>query len=234
MNKHEGVLDVKYHLERKKRGSAPEYRLRRRTDEVLKAIKTFQNNNVYSILDVGTGDGLMLDLINEQVNTPEPVGLDLSLELLKKTDPKSKSRFVHGDVLDMPFENETFDTVIAAAVIEHVSNADVFISGCKRVLKKGGILIITTPDPFFEKLATKMGHLKGEHHNKTFNLSELKTLLKVHNLEILIAEKFMMSPIGFPSEILWDKLEQIMKKIGLEFLMLNQIVVGKKFIKNKT
>jgi 2-polyprenyl-3-methyl-5-hydroxy-6-metoxy-1,4-benzoquinol methylase len=46
--------------------------------------------------------------------------------------------------------DESFDVVVAIAVIEHVADAKEMIEECHRVLKVQGMLILTTPDPFFE------------------------------------------------------------------------------------
>jgi len=45
------------------------------------------------------------------------------------------------------------------------------------------------------------------------------------NFKVLKKEKFMISPIGFPSEL---KIEKLLKTFKLNFLLLNQIIIGKK------
>ncbi|MCK5017165.1 MAG: hypothetical protein KAS32_08840 [Candidatus Peribacteraceae bacterium] len=53
----------------------------------------------------------------------------------------------------------------------------------------------------------------------------LKKYLKESGFEIVEAEKFMCWPWGFLGEIL---IERIMKRCGLSFLPLNQLVVGRR------
>ena len=154
-----------------------------------------------------------------------PMGLDFSAGLLK-TNPHPTSHFVQADdACELPFDDGVFDLVVATAVIEHVPEPEKMVTECHRVLRQEGICIFTTPDPFFEHVATKIGHLKEEQHQKIFKLSELRSLFELQGFKILKAEKFMMSPIGFPYEI---KIEKIMKSIGVGFLLLNQLVVGQK------
>jgi len=221
--KQKGVLSKKYHIQREN-GYAAKYRLKRRTNEVLKAIKTHTTKHQLALLDIGTADGLMLNNLANELSPRISVGIDFSSELLKFAD-NNQSFFVQSDASKLPFKDDFFDVVVACAIIEHVPNAEAMINECYRVLKKGGLCIITTPDPFFEHIATMIGHLKDDDHNETFNLSKLKFLFENQQLAVLVAEKFMMSPIGFPYELV---IEKIVKCGGLERLLLNQIVVGMK------
>ena len=42
-----------------------------------------------------------------------------------------------------------FDVIVAADLIEHLTNIDRFFTNCHKHLNDGGILIITTPNPFY-------------------------------------------------------------------------------------
>jgi hypothetical protein len=85
--------------------------------------------------------------------------------------------------------------------------------------------VITTPVPVFEEIASKLGFLKEDDHQETFDLEKLRALVAEKEFEILEAEKFMMSPVGFPAEL---AIERIMKKVGLSVILLNQLVAGRK------
>ncbi len=77
-----GVLSVEYH-EGRGRKRALKYRLARRAKEVLQVIRTYKGNEIRSLCDVGTADGMMLDTLNQNLSVKTAVGLDWSLELLK-------------------------------------------------------------------------------------------------------------------------------------------------------
>ena len=177
-----------------------------------------------TLLDIGTADGLMLDTLCQELNIEMPVGLDFSAELLK-TNPNHTSHFIQADAVELPFNDCVFDVVVATAVIEHVPEPEKRVTECHRVLRQDGICIFTTPDPFFERIATQIGHLKEEHHQRTFKLRELEALFELEGFKIVKAEKFMMSPIGFPCE---EKIEKFMKSVGFRFFLLNQLVVSQK------
>lgn len=218
-----GVLDKNYALGRKIMGSW-KYRVQRRTYEVIQAIYHCHPSRIDSILDIGTAEGLMLRFIKKEFPQAECIGLEYSQELIGMNQDKSV-KLIQGDAQNLPFEKNSFDIAVAAAIIEHLSKPEKMIIECHRVLRQDGICIFTTPDPFFERIATKIGHLEGGKHQKTFKLSKLVSLLKSKGFKILKAEKFMISPIGFPYEI---KIEKIVKLAGFGFLLLNQMIVAQK------
>ena len=54
--------------------------------------------------------------------------------------------FKIGDMQNIPFGNEKFDVITAIEVIEHVENPSKALKEVHRVLKKGGIFVMTTPN----------------------------------------------------------------------------------------
>jgi SAM-dependent methyltransferase len=219
----EGVYHIDYHQGRQTK-RALKYRLYRRSQEVLRAIGTYAERPVRVILDVGTADGAMLDALQSALKAPLCVGLDLSLELLRVNENPNLD-LIQGNALYLPFARAVFDVVVATAVIEHLSQPRRFVMGCRWLLRQGGLMVITTPDPFFERIATAIGHLPEEGHNQTFNLRQLRQLFLDGGFQVLEAQKFMMSPVGFPLEIAF---ERAVKALGLSALLLNQIVVVQK------
>ncbi len=59
---------------------------------------------------------------------------------------------VHGDALDLPFEDSSFDRIIAAEVLEHIPDDIAAISELHRVLAPGGRIAVTVPSAFPEKV----------------------------------------------------------------------------------
>jgi len=49
-----------------------------------------------------------------------------------------------GDAHNLSFENEKFDVVLCTEILEHLHSPHIAISEMKRVLKKGGLLILST------------------------------------------------------------------------------------------
>ncbi|KKS28499.1 MAG: Two-component response regulator [candidate division WWE3 bacterium GW2011_GWC1_42_102] len=85
----------------------------------------------------------------------------------------------------LPYEDNKFDVVFAGEVLEHLVNTDGFVEEIKRILKKDGYLILTTPNtaslarrillllgrnPFFEASFTHAGLRRNENPNhRQFN-----------------------------------------------------------------
>lgn len=218
-----GVLDKEYAFARQIKRSHI-YRLKRRTFEVLKSIKTFHPEKPGSILDIGTADGLMLSNLKNTFPNATCAGIEYDRGLMACSESKT-IHLIQGDALALPVKDNAFDVVIATAIIEHVSEPIQLVREAFRVLRGKGIFIVTTPHPFWEGIATYIGHLKEEEHHELITLRKLKSLFETAGFEIANAEQFMLSPIGMPFEL---TLEKILKLFRLNFLLLNQIIAGRK------
>ncbi len=103
------------------------------------------------ILELGSGRGELWDyyLENEKLQGYE---MDITLsdfsdgmvEHLQKSELGSKMSIQKIDILDIPFEDDTFDLIIANSMLYHVRDIDLALSEVKRVLKKGGEFYCST------------------------------------------------------------------------------------------
>jgi ubiquinone/menaquinone biosynthesis C-methylase UbiE len=77
--------------------------------------------------------------------------------------PAAAEAVVHvGDALDLPFDNEEFDRIIAAEILEHVPADIQAIQELVRVLRPGGTLAVSVPRWFPEIVNWK---LSADYHN---------------------------------------------------------------------
>lgn len=79
-----------------------------------------------------------------------PVGIDLydePLEIARRNF--AFGEYHRGDVLTLPFSDDTFDGVVSFETIEHVSDAAAACNQLKRVLKPGGTLVASIPIMIF-------------------------------------------------------------------------------------
>ena len=94
------------------------------------------------LLDMGCGSKPYELIFSDVVD--KYVGIDLPPS---KSTSKSENRAdVYGSVLDLPFESESFDTVLSTQVLEHVPEPKRMLEEAYRVLKKGGYLNINCSD----------------------------------------------------------------------------------------
>lgn len=88
-------------------------------------------------------------------------GVDIGPKLIKISKKKTpNASFIVADASSLPFKNETFDVVLSTEVIEHINKQVIVIKEMFRVLKKGGVLIITTPNRLYKPLFDFLGLAK--------------------------------------------------------------------------
>lgn len=111
-------------------------------DELLKSYQCQQG----SILDAGCGEGVLVEKYAQQGWNIIGVDKNYASEVVKE-----------GSITKLPFENNTFDTVMALDVLEHLyyNEQSIAIRELRRVLKPGGTAIFSCPN-----LAHFTGRLK--------------------------------------------------------------------------
>jgi ubiquinone/menaquinone biosynthesis C-methylase UbiE len=103
------------------------------------------------VLDVGCGGGQFAIQLSELRNDVNVTGLDLSPGQIRRARKRAKragvnTRFVEGSALNLPFENEGFHIVYSMGSIKHWPDMTEGLRECLRVLKKGGILMVSEVD----------------------------------------------------------------------------------------
>lgn len=128
-------------------------------------------------LDVGCGIGNLTVLLNEITPT---IGIDISekaLKIARKDYPDIE--FYKGDVVNLPFESEKFDILVAFELIEHIADTEKLFYQFNRVLKRGGYLCISTPKfnklkfiamGLFDCFSLKMPHVRFYTKERLFKI----------------------------------------------------------------
>lgn len=97
------------------------------------------------VLDLGCGNGIYYEKIQQKELELDYVGIDL-LEAMIENHPirKAGGNLTLADAQELPFEDNSFDVVMANHTLHHISDMDKAISEARRVLKKGGVFVVAT------------------------------------------------------------------------------------------
>jgi 2-polyprenyl-3-methyl-5-hydroxy-6-metoxy-1,4-benzoquinol methylase len=124
----------------------------------LKMVNLVQDNagqplSGKTVLDIGCGDGVLTNMLAKKGMLAS--GVDFSAEAIQfaldKSDAPIKPDFRQGSAYELPWPNQTFDVVVSSDVIEHLKDVPHYLEEIKRVVKVGGVVIISTPIRFTDK-----------------------------------------------------------------------------------
>jgi SAM-dependent methyltransferase len=96
------------------------------------------------VLDIGTSTGTNLRMLRT-LGFGNMQGLDASEEAIRYCVEKGFNTVRQGDLCDMPFASNAFDLVLATDVVEHVDDDAQAMTEIARILKPGGVALITVP-----------------------------------------------------------------------------------------
>lgn len=105
-----------------------------------KKVKELIGNKKGRLLDIGCGrpcesmeDGSFIKYLGYGT------GMDI-------TNCSPEFDFKRGDILNIPFPEESFDIIVCMEVLEHIKDVDLALKNIYRVLKYDGIFIMSTPN----------------------------------------------------------------------------------------
>lgn len=107
----------------------------------------------HDVLEVGCGTGLLWSYVPSSVTHDHDITLmDLSRTMMEAADARATShghsvRALTGDVHTLPFEDDSFDLVIANHMLYHSPAPATAIKEIARVLRPGGTLVAATNGP---------------------------------------------------------------------------------------
>lgn len=127
------------------------------------------------VLDAGCGEGYGASLLSRCADLV--VGLDYdSATIAHAAQAYPEARFVRGNVAVLPLATASIDTVVCLQVIEHLWDQRQFAAECRRVLRPGGRLLVSTPN----RLTFSPGQDQPTNlfHSHEFTASELVALMR--------------------------------------------------------
>jgi len=189
--------------------------------EALKNLGFFDNLTLNSIvLQLEVGHGQSLRAIIERQTHIQPIGLDISFEVLlffKNNCPSNNVELICGDVLSLPFSEESIDRIFEVGVVEYFYEDDPFLGNivdrerivesfkeARRVLKKDGLIAFIQPSrhsilPLSQKIDefTKKWEFG---YQENFSINEFAQLLRIAGF-VDIHFTVLQAPDDFPRRI---------------------------------
>jgi SAM-dependent methyltransferase len=141
-------------------------------DALARALGAREGARVLRVLDVGCGTGYTLTRLPAAVSA---VGLDASAEALRWAARRGTgARLVRAAAESLPVAQATFDAVLALDVLEHLDDDGAGAREIARVLRPGGVALVTAPA--FGWLWS--AHDEALHHRRRYRLAELRAVLR--------------------------------------------------------
>ncbi len=178
---------------------------RARRDVVLAAVSRYAPAGFGSMLDVGCGTGGNLAALRAAFPEASFTGVDASEDALEA----SRRRGLHvvaGDASALPVADGSADIVSALDVLEHLDDDRAAVREMARVLRPGGLLVVTVP-------AYKWmwgPHDELNHHKRRYVRSLLEPAVTDAGLEILTSTHF--NTLLFPAAVLQRLVERVRAK----------------------
>lgn len=194
-----------------------------------------------TVLDAACGEGYGSNLLAQYAHCVYGIDIDEeTIEHAKRQYNTENISFFNASIDSLPFEDNSIDVVISFETIEHVSEElqNKFLFEIKRVLKKDGLLIMSTPN---KKIYSDYRNYNNPFHIKEFYIEEFRQFLEsqFENVELLFQYKEIVYLLGGEGSkqykgINQESLSEYSKYIvavcsndKIESLNLNSIIVDK-------
>lgn len=158
------------------------------------------------ILDVGCGGGILSESMAKKGGLV--TGLDVeesSIEIAKQHALESSIK-IHYILQNIEtFEDKPFDVITSMEMLEHVSNPELVIENCARLLKPGGLLFLSTINRTLQAYlliilaAEYLFNIipkKTHEYAKFIKPSELATVIRQNGLEVLELKGLNYNPLS--------------------------------------
>jgi ubiquinone/menaquinone biosynthesis C-methylase UbiE len=172
------------------------------------------------ILEVGSGTGMISDLIDRQI-----ICSDISYEMCKES-AKKHMNVICCDAEKLPIRENILDGIISAEVVYYLNNPNAFIEDSTRILKKDGKLMITIFNQKMQFIDSIRSFLRIFNKKMYFDdghelmkYATLKKLLEKNNFRITYLKKNVI----FPFKSL-HKINLLFEKTGFSYFCFFIIV----------
>jgi len=129
-------------------------------------------------IDLGSSGNSFLSFLD---NVECKFYYDIAKLPLKQYTREKRGYPLCGDLIKLPYKDETFDFISALDVLEHIKDDDLAVSEICRILKKNGIVVLTVPHRM--KFYSYQDKLIG--HYRRYEVEQMITLFRNSKLKLL-------------------------------------------------
>ncbi len=136
-----------------------------------------------TVLDIACGTGFGEQILIE-AGAKQVLASDYSEEALQITKMLNTPRtaVLRADGTRLPFADASVEVVTSFETVEHIENYEGFVADLRRVLKPGGVMIMSTPNALYTRPVN--GKPKNPFHVYEFTPDEFAELLGSHFSEV--------------------------------------------------
>ena len=179
-----------------------------RGKKILKLIEKHKNfEGEPKVLDIGCGPN------NHFFKFKNYTGMDLNYH-------DEKINIIEKDLNEdtsLPFEDNSFDVVMATEFLEHLFRPDILAKEINRVAKKDGVIMISLPNEF--TINCRVGYALNKVRNEGFDLYSHKYIFNIEKIEEFMHDHFDvlerdLACLGHFWKDLPDSVKDLMTKIS--------------------
>ena len=145
-------------------------------DTIIHYDTLFESGSV--VLEAGCGVGAQTKIIATKNPDSKFLSIDISEDSIEEAKQMAETlninnvTFRQADLYSLPFENDTFESIIICFVLEHLTNPKQALFELKRVLKTGGTIVVIEGD-----------------HGSTFFHPDSKSAMSAINCQVQLQSK---------------------------------------------
>ena len=160
-----------------------------------------------TVLDVACGEGYGSDMLAAAAG--HVTGVDISVDAVAHATSQYGGRenleFIQGDCEKLPLPDDSVDVAVSLETIEHLEAQEAFVSELRRVLKPGGLLVMSSPN---KRQYTDARDYHNEFHVREMYRDEFAQLLSAHFPHVhWLNQKLLFQSVIWPEKTGFDDTE---------------------------
>ena len=126
-----------------------------------------------TVLDIACGTGYGIGLLRSKAKFVAGVDIDTAAAQEAKLECGDNASVLLGNGLGLPFHDAGFDVITSFETLEHLHERNQFLAELRRVLRPGGMLVLSTPNANYTQPLN--GKPANQFHIHEYTPEELKT-----------------------------------------------------------